>query len=199
MTQTAWVTKATDNLQAAWDYQTAVLDTTPDDPAERDAILAATTDEVKALADTILDAEDDTFVLAATDGSCDCAPSTDAKAVWWVPNDEAPRRDLLAESSEHACWQTGYTWTRQPVDDGQPRPLTLEPAHAVALTIASDYDARHEDTTNADEAAATAVALLLDGPDWLAQVPPHWTAGAWLDAYDQSYAAEWRKLLGLDW
>ena len=197
--QAAWVTKVTDDLQAAWDYQTAVLDTTPDDPAERDAILAAATDEVKALADTILDAEDDTFVLSATGNGWDDAPSTDATPVWWVPSDEAPSTALLADSSEHCTWEGGYTWPRQPVEPGACLPLTYEPADVAALTISADYTARHEDITNADEAAYTAVGLLLDGPDWLCLVPAHWTAGAWLDAYSVAYADQWRKQLGLNW
>lgn len=155
------------------------------------AWLTPTTDEETATLGTIFASEDGSTVIAGGP-TYDDAPSSDSQPVWWVPSEELPSAELLMNSTEHTAWEGGYTWPREVY-----RPLyTLEPVEAVAQVIADDYRARHEDTTNADEAAYVAVELLIGG-DWLAQVPLHWTPGAWLEAYHVCYAEAWRKKLGL--
>jgi len=176
--QTAWLTKTTDEYDALLSWQC-------EDPDERRAL----TDAEQATLDTILAAEDGSVVVAATGNGWDDALSTDATPVWWVPSDEAPRAELMIDSTEHTTWEGGYTWPREdaPCNISEPQDLAV-------TSCREDYSWRSEATRNAERAADIATADVLNDPaGWLRLVPTHWQPGAWLDCYRTAYVVAWAE------
>jgi len=170
--ENAHVTKTTDAIDAIIAMQAA------EPGADRDL----TADE-QALADTILDAEDGYVVLRAEAGEEYEHP------VWYLTDDETPD---LADSSEHTSWPAGQTWRRVGADE------PTEPAAKGTAQAAEDWPLRHEDITDADDAAGLARIELLDDPSGWCRYVPTWQPVAWVEAYAAAYRAEWEARCAQD-
>jgi hypothetical protein len=136
-----------------------------------------TADE-QAIVDRILDAEDDYIVTIDEGGD----------PVWYLADAETPDLD---NSTEHTRWPAGQTWPRRGAAEA------TEPEAKAIAQASEDWPLRHDDMRDAEEAADTARAELLNDPaGWPRYVPAHWQPAAWADAYRAAYKAEWEQRAG---